>query len=69
LLKVRRKDLQNIEIDDDMLVKLLELPPHAFELFIDPVSKKNKLRIRPSYLEEQSKLVRSNNSNYLIPLK
>ncbi len=51
--------MHNIDIDDEMLIKLLELPPHAFELFIDPVTKRNKLRIRPSFLEEQSKLVRS----------
>ena len=51
--------MQNIAIDNDMLIKLLELPPNAFELFVDPVTGITKLRIKPSFLEEQNKLIRS----------
>ena len=46
-------------IDDEMLIKLLELPPHAFEIYVDPITGLNKLRVKPSYLEEQAKLIRS----------
>lgn len=52
--------MENLEIDDDMLVKLLELPPDAFEIYKDPVTGKETLRIKSSYLKEQAKLVRSN---------
>ena len=56
---MKRKDLENVEIDDDMLLKLLELPPHAFEIYKDPETGKEYLRIKSSYLREQAKLVRS----------
>ena len=52
------KNLENLEIDDDMLMKLLELPPDAFEIYIDPVTGKEKLRVKSSYLREQAKIVR-----------
>ena len=55
---LKRKDLENLEIDDDMLMKLLELPPDAFEIYTDPTTGKEKLRIKSSYLREQAKLVR-----------
>ena len=45
-----------------MLMKLLELPPEAFEIFLDPVTGKETLRVRSAYLREQAKLVRSKNS-------
>jgi uncharacterized protein YbcI len=53
-----RKDLANLEIDDDMLMKLLELPPDAFEIYVDPVTGKETLRVKSSYLREQAKIVR-----------
>lgn len=52
------KNLENLEIDDDMLMKLLELPPDAFEIYTDPITGKEKLRVKSSYLREQAKIVR-----------
>lgn len=57
---MKRKDLDNLEISDEMLMKLLEFPPEAFEIFVDPVTLKEALRVRSAYLREQAKLVRSN---------
>jgi len=56
---VKRKDLDNLEISDEMLMKLLELPPEAFEIYLDPATGKETLRVRSAYLREQAKLVRS----------
>ncbi|CAF0718314.1 unnamed protein product [Brachionus calyciflorus] len=56
---MKRKDLENVEIDDDILMKLLELPARAFEVFIDPITGKESLRIKPAFLKEQSKVIRS----------
>lgn len=56
---MKRKDLENVEIDDDMLMKLLELPARAFEVFIDPVTGKESLRIKSAFLREQAKVIRS----------
>lgn len=57
---MKRKDLDNLEISDEMLMKLLEFPPEAFEIFVDPVTFREALRVRSAYLREQAKLVRSN---------
>ncbi len=59
ILKVKRKDLDNLEISDDMLMLLLEYPPEAFEIYIDPVTFKESLRVRSAFLREQAKLIRS----------
>jgi hypothetical protein len=42
-----------------MLMLLLEYPPEAFEIYIDPVSFKESLRVRSAFLREQAKLIRS----------
>ena len=56
---MKRKDLENVDIDDDMLMRLLELPARAFEVFIDPLTGKESLRIKEEFLREQAKVIRS----------
>ena len=56
---MKRKDLDNLDISDEMLMKLLELPPEAFEIYLDPVTLIETLRVRSAYLREQAKLIRS----------
>lgn len=56
---LKRKDLEKVEITDEMLMKLLEHPPEAFEIHFDEATGKESLRIKSSYLRELAKLVRT----------
>ncbi len=47
--QVQNKELENIQIDDDTLLQLLELPPDAFEIYRDPMTGKDILRVKPAY--------------------
>lgn len=62
---MKRKDLDNLEISDEMLMKLLELPPEAFEIYLDAVTLQETLRIRSAYLREQAKLIRSKTTLFI----
>ena len=50
--------MENVEIDDDTLMALLELPPDAFEIYKDPKTGKEILRIRVEY-KKQVNAIRS----------
>jgi hypothetical protein len=47
--KVKKKDLENIQINDETLMELLELPPEAFEIYRDPTDGKDILRVKSTY--------------------
>ena len=59
IFKVKRKDLENVEIDDETLMALLELPPEAFEIYRDRETGIERIRIKSSYRREIEKKVRS----------
>jgi len=69
---VKRKDLEKIDIDDSLLLQLLELPPHAFEIYTDPVTGYENIRVKSAFLRDQAKLIRckikTKNLNGLIYL-
>ncbi len=56
---MKRKDLENVDISDEILLKLLEYPPEAFEIYFDSTTGRETLRVKSSYLRELAKLVRS----------
>ena len=56
---LKRKDLESVEITDEMLMKLLEYPPEAFEIYFDEGSGREALRVKSSFLRELAKLVRT----------
>lgn len=56
---LKRKDLENVEITDEMLMKLMEYPPEAFEIYLDEATGKEALRVKSSFLRELAKLVRT----------
>lgn len=56
--QVKRKDLEKINIDDNLLLQLLELPPQAFEIYTDPVTGCENIRVKSAFLREQAKLIR-----------
>ena len=58
-IQVKRKDLETVEISDEMLMKLLEYPPEAFEIYNNEATGKEALRVKSAYLRELAKLVRS----------
>jgi len=56
---LKRNDLDMVEISDEMLIKLLEHPCEAFEIYLDETSGKESLRLKESYLAELAKLLRT----------
>ncbi len=57
--------MENVEIDDDTLMALLELPPEAFEIWKDPKTGIEHLRIKPAYKKLLESTVRSKNHKVL----
>lgn len=56
---LKRKDLETVEITDEMLIKLLEYPCEAFEIQYDLEKGCETLRVKSSYLRELAKLLRT----------
>ncbi len=56
---LKRKDLETVEITDEMLIKLLEHPCEAFEIYFNEASGKESLRLKASYLAELARLMRT----------
>lgn len=56
---LKRKDLETVEITDEMLIKLLEYPCEAFEIHYDLEKGCETLRVKSSYLRELAKLLRT----------
>ena len=64
LPQVHKKKLERIDIEDDLLIKLTELPHNAFELYVDE-NGVERLRIKESYQNEFLKMIRSKMSKNL----
>ena len=58
---MKRKDLENVMIDDDTLMAILELPPDAFEIYKDPLTGVEFLRIKSSFRRKMEETIRSKN--------
>ena len=67
---MHKKKLEKIDIEDDLLIKLTELPHNAFELYVDE-NGAERLRIKESYQNEFLKMIRSKSRNavpYLVKI-
>ena len=55
-LAVSRGNLQHLEITDDVLIGLIDYPMDAFEIYLDPDTGVESIRIKSAYRTKKSKM-------------
>ena len=53
---MEKGNLQNLQVTDDVLISLMDYPLDAFEIFMDPQTGEEMIRIKSAYRAKKSKI-------------